>query len=220
MGLDDFMDLDTESESSGSSSSSTKQNPSEVSGDLSNSDKWVKEEDGTLKSKGPYGYSDREEYEDTIEGKLELHGDLFKYHLPIFPHIEYNQEYTRGQRYNRADSYSTVTCVAHHQIELRKINREVIMLDAGHSEKEECLDILKNRFDEGVGPDTEVHLYFFAMVRHIVKMGISDEFVADWGLESQDRVIKAVYGEAFTQRFRENDTGHTDLKHIDHMKEW
>lgn len=60
----------------------------------------------------------------------------------------------------------------------------------------------------------------FAKMRHVVKMAMGGEFVDNWKLEDKDRVLKAVYGESWTQRFREKDTGERDLKHLDEIKEW
>lgn len=215
MGLDDFMDLDVDEKDTSESENTATSEP-----ELLKYDSWTKDADGDLEKRGLYGYESREEYKDTIVGELETHGDLFKYHLPIFPHIEPSKEYERGNRYNRETDRTTVTCVSHNMTELHRVNREVIMLDTGHTEKENCLETLSNRFGFEVEPTTEVHMYFFACMRHIVKMAMGDEFVDSWNLDNKDRVLKAVYGETWTQKFREKNTGERDLKHTDHIKEW
>jgi hypothetical protein len=215
MGLDNFMDIDVDEDDT----SESIDEPEDES-PLDKHDNWTRDEQGNLKRRGPYGYSDREEYEDTIKGELNTHGDQFKYHLPIFPQIEIEERYNRGDRYKHDNSFKPVSCIAYHTLPLYKVNREVIMLDTGHTEKEECLRILSERFGREVTPKTEVHLYIFAYMRHIVKMGMAGEFTDGFGLEEKDRVLKAVYDEAYTQRFREKDTGESDLRHGDEIKEW
>jgi len=216
------MDIGDDNESS-SSPNTTDSNNSSTSGSeskLLRHDNWVKGEDGKPQRRGPYGYGDREELEDTIEGDMEEHGDMFKYYLPIFPHITQSPEYERGKRYNMSESFKTVTCVSVTRTELRAVNREMVMLDCGSTEKKQCMETLSDRFGEDVEPTTEVSLHIFAKMRHVVKMAMSGEFVDDWNLTCKDRVMKAVYGESWTQRFREKDTGEKDLKHIDEIEEW
>jgi len=181
--------------------------------------------DDEISVEGPDGdtrtvESDREELEDTIEGNMEEHGKMFKYYLPIFPHITQSPEYDRGKRYDMSESFKTVTCVSVTRTELRAVNREMVMLDCGTTEKEECMETLSDRFGEDVEPTTEVSLHIFAKMRHVVKMAMGGEFVDDWSLSDKDRVFKAIYGESYTQRFREKDTGEKDLKHIDEIEEW
>lgn len=216
------MDMGDDGESS-STSNTTSNSQSDESGSeskLLKYDNWVKGDDGKPERRGPYGYSDREELEDTIEGNMEEHGKMFKYYLPIFPHITQSPEYDRGKRYDMSESFKTVTCVSATRTELRAVNREMVMLDCGTTEKEECMETLSDRFGEDVEPTTEVSLHIFAKMRHVVKMAMGGEFVDDWSLSDKDRVFKAIYGESYTQRFREKDTGQKDLKHIDEIEEW
>lgn len=222
MGLEDFMDMGDDSESSSQSGSNSGSTNSSSGGEskLLKYDNWVKGDDGKPERRGPYGYSDRDELDSTIDGDMEEHGDMFKYNLPIFPHITLNPSYEQGMRYNMSESFKTVTCVSSVQTELRTVNREMIMLDCGTTEKDECISTLEERFGEDVEPTTEVCLYIFAKMRHVVKMAMGGEFVDDWSLEDKDRVLKAVYDESYTQRFREKNTGEHDLKHLDHIEEW
>lgn len=217
MGLDDFMDLDTSEEQEESASNSQdEQNHSQ----LLKFDNWVLDENGEPSSRGLFGYKDDNTYKETIVGELQRHGDLFKYNLPIFPHIELEDKYERGKRYRLENNKEVHSCISHIAVPLCKINREMVMLDTGELQKEKCVEVLSDRFSEDVGPSTEVHLYFFAMMRHVVKMAASDTFVDDWSLEDRDRVLKAVYREAYTQDFREKDTGERDLRHMDEIPEW
>lgn len=216
------MDMSDDSESSSKSTDNSNEQSSDSGGTskLLKYDNWVKGDDGKPQRRGPYGYESRDELEDTNVGELTGHEDLFKSNLPIFPHITTPPGYERGKRYDMSDMKTTVTCVSKTQAELRTINREIIMLDSGSTEKQDCMESLEQRFGTEVQPTTEVCLHMFAKMRHVVKMAMGGEFVDNWKLEDKDRVLKAVYGESWTQRFREKDTGERDLKHLDEIKEW
>lgn len=222
MGLDDFMDLgDEESQTSKSKSSRSTTSSSSSFDELTKYDNWVKEEDGEVHRRGPLGYASRDEYDDTFKGDVDPHGSLFKYFLPMFPHIEPERKYDVGSRYNISTlPPGTVTCICSRNQKLKKIPREMVMLDSGSTEKEDCIETLSERFGFEVDGETEVYMFMFCATRHIAKMAMADEFADNWDLDNRDRVLKAVYGESYTQRFREKDTGELDLKHLDHISEW
>lgn len=222
MALDDFMDgIETEETSTTSSSRSepsqqTKQDILELEG-------VTEYDDGDVGHRGPFGYQTHDEFEETIVGDLEPHGDLFKYYLPIFPHIEMKDKYQRGKRYECAADGITggpATCVSKQKVKLVKVNREVVMLDTGKTKREKCVEVLEERFDQELLTNSEVYLYFFAKIRHLVKIAIGDELTDSWSTYPKDALLKAVYGEEWTQRFRSTGSERYNTKHINHIEEW
>jgi len=220
MGLDEFIDVDGNSTDEDADSNTEATSTSSSANSLLQKDYWVRDDKGQLKQLGPYGYESYDDYEETIVGELETHGDMFKYYLPIFPHIEPNPAYERGKRYKSQHDQNIVACVVSQAIELRKINRELIILDTGRSDKPDCIEVLEQRFGSDVSPDDCVYLHFFCKTRHVSKMGLSDEYTEDLGVEEQDRILKAVHRESWTQMFREDDTSDEDLKGVQSIREW
>jgi len=213
MGLEEFMDIE-----SGDSESSESKDKSKHSTDITEKDGITQYEDGDVGPRGPYGYEKIDDYENTIVGEIDTHGSLFKYHMPIFPHIENEDKYNQGDRYGGISGHQGVSCVSKVKITLVKINREMIMLDTGQTSKENCLKVLEDRFDESVGPDHEVYLYIFAKTRNLVKMALGDEQTERIGAHGKDEILKAVYDETYTRQFRKKDSGETKLHH--HIEKW
>jgi hypothetical protein len=222
MGLEDFIDTDNTSSNNSESTERRTDTSQETQSKskLGGHDAWSKEGSGELTRKGPYGYPTWDEYYDTIDGKVEKREDLFKYKLPVFPRITKRQECSQNQRYELAPGNNIVTCVSATSSALQNLGREMIMLCCGSTEKDECIDVLESRFRCEVDLTTKVWLHMFSRVRHVTKMAMTDEFVDEWSLNDKDRALKAIYGESYTQQFREKDTGKTDLKHINDMDSW
>jgi hypothetical protein len=199
MGLEEFVDIET----------------SEPNDD-------AESEEETLKAvnSGPYGYPSFEEYEDTVTGHIEKHGDLFKYRLPIFPVIEHKEIYDTESRYTIGPEEAIVSCVSSNIRVLSNIPRDIIMLDTGEVEKQECMDVLSERFGTEVSPDMNVTLSMFSQVRQIVKMAIGDSMTDDWSLKQKDHVLKSIYDESYTQRFRNSSDIDEKLKKTDHIGNW
>lgn len=221
MGLDNLIDEKDEQDDKSDWGSLTGQK----TGDTSSTDKFSSPSI-TDDSTGLYGYQSSEEFNETVEGKLKPHGDLFKYHMPIFPHIENTQKYLFGSRYsisNEGDSIiigGKVSAIYMRKVTLSNIPRELIMLDTGETEKDKCYSVLKERFDEDVNDDSTVYLYMFIRTRHITKMAIADEQVDSWSTYPVDRLLKAVYNESYTQEYRETAGGPPELKHPDQIGIW
>jgi len=214
MGLDDFMNVDGASKSSSSSSTSSSESQ------LDELDNFSRDEDGNVSRNGPYGYSSYDEYEDTIKGDI-THGEgLFKFKLPIYPHIDLDLDVNAGSRYTRSIDQKTVICLSHEVKQIKSVPRELIMLDTGESEKQLCMDALSDRVGTDINPESELHMYMFAHTRHLVKMAVGDSIIDDWSLESKDHMLKAIYNESYTQKFRKSDSVNSDLKSIDHIDEW
>lgn len=213
MGLEEFMDIEPDDNESSESKDKSKD-----SNDITERDGITQYEDRDVGPRGPYGYEKIDDYENTIVGKIDTHGSLFKYHMPIFPHIENEDKYNRGDRYGGISGHQGVSCVSKVKTSLVKINREMIMLDTGQTSKENCLKVLEERFGESVGPDHEVYLYIFAKTRNLVKMALGDEQTETIGTHGKDKILKAVYDETYTRRFRKKDSGETKLHH--HIEKW
>jgi len=175
-------------------------------------------EDGDVGPRGPFGYEKMDDYQNTIVGNIDTHGGLFKYHMPIFPHIENEDKYNRGDRYGGISGHQGVSCVSKQETSLVKINREMIMIDTGQTSKDDCLSVLKERFGESVGPDYKVYLYIFAKTRNLVKMALGDELTDTIGAHGKDEILKGVYNETYTRQFRKKDNDETKLTH--HIEEW
>jgi len=215
MGLDDFMDID---------SGDTEDKQTETDDDNEESDllehENFRDDDGEIKKNGPLGYESFEKYEETIEEELAWKKDLYKYRLPIFPRIEMEEKYETGTRYRAFKGNETISCITKSRLRLANIAREIIMLDTGHVEKEDCINELESRFDTMVTPGTTVHLYFFNQTRNICKLAIADSMTDDWSLQNKDHVLKAMYDEAYTQEFRESEDIDDRLVHTDFIDPW
>lgn len=221
MGLEQFTSGSDDNNTSSSESTNDESRTSqETTSKPDFGDGWQKADDRSLERLGPYGYGSHEEFQETIEGEIELDSEKFRDHMPIFPVITQPPGYTRGRRYKHPDNKTTITCVSKTNSKLCLVNREMVMMDCGSTEKEDCIEELSQRFGESVGPETDVALHIFAKIRHVVKMAMSDEFVDQWSTENKERVFKAIYGESYTQHFRDKDTSGEDLKHINHISEW
>jgi len=212
MGLDEFMDIES------TSSDSTKENDNETS--ITDKDGITKYDDGDIGSRGPIGYQDFDEYRSTIDGEVEIHGSLFKYKMPIFPHIENKEKYSQESRYKLKNEMQDVSCVSSGKTSLGNLSRELIMLDTGETDKQMCLDVLEKRFGNRPKPSTTVVVYFFSKVRHVAKMAIADEKTDNWTSPNKDEVIKAIYDETYTQRFSKTDGNDYEHKHWNHIEEW
>jgi hypothetical protein len=215
MGLENFMDIDsdkTESKSRTNKSSKSKDTPN-----LEDKDGFTVTEDGDVTPKGPHGYETYADFEDTVSGEFDRLDDRFKFNSPIYPQILLTEEYTVGKRYTDNGEFHVVSCVSREKTKLKKINRELIMLDTGETSKEACMKALSDRFSQEVTGETEVYLYIFANTRHIVKLAMADALTDDIGVSDKDKLLKAVYGESWTQQFR--DMG-GEVKGINEIEIW
>lgn len=222
MGLDDFMEMGTEPEEEETTSSSD-----DDESPLEEYNNWEKDNSGNWTRYGPFGYESTEEYEDTVAGTLEQHGDLFKYNLPIFPHIEPRESdivnapfHEEGKRYSIKGVAHTVSCFSSGVVPLGTIPREIIMLDTGKVEKDKCMGVLKERLDTDPLPSLEVKLLYFAKTRQLVKMAIGDSMVNDWSIFMKRELEDAVFDEQATVPFREKDSGGHDVKGVTQIEPW
>jgi len=213
MGLDDFMDIEADS-----TDNTSNQNTEDTSDKSELADKENFRDDGT--QYGPLGYESVDEYRATIAGQINWEGKLYKYQLPIFPQIELEDKYSESARYEAFKRKQIITCATKQRMRLCDIPRDVIMLDTGEVEKDECISALEDRFDQNITPGSTVFLYFFTQTRHIAKMAIGDSLTDDWSLKNKDKVLKAIYDESYTQEFRKRDDVEDELKHIDYISPW
>ena len=205
MGLDDFMDVE----------------PSSTDNTTEDVEKSNNQEESIVDNNyGPIGYESLEEYEDTVDKSIKLEGGLFKYNLPIFPVIENTDTYSTSTRYREENMKRNLSCINVDKHILSDVPRELIMLDTGETDKNKCLEVLTERFGEEAKPDTEVYVYFFAKIREIAKFAIGDSLTDSWSLKDKDHILKAIYDESYTQRFRKSDEVDSKYKHIDHIEPW
>jgi len=205
MGLDDFMDVE----------------PSSTDNTTEDVEKSNNQEESIVDNNyGPIGYESLEEYEDTVDKSIKLEGGLFKYNLPIFPVIENTDTYSTSARYREENMKRNLSCINVDKHILSDVPRELIMLDTGETDKNKCLETLSERFNQEAKPDTEVYVYFFGKIREIAKFAIGDSLTDSWSLKDKDHILKAIYDESYTQRFRKSDEVDSKYKHIDHIEPW
>lgn len=210
MGLDDFMDIEADS------TEETNEEDTETTSELANKENF--DEDGNRY--GPLGYESLDDYQETVVGEINWKGELYKYRLPIFPQIEIEDKYSESARYRAFKRKQIVTCATKQRMRLCDIPRDVIMLDTGEVDKDMCISVLEDRFNRDITPGSTVFLYFFTQTRHIAKMAIGDSLTDDWSLKNQDKVLKAIYDESYTQQFRKQDDVEDELKNIDYIDPW
>lgn len=205
MGLDDFTD---------SSNSSAKTSSKEQK---SNS----KETIGTREHKqyGPYGYQTFKSYEDKVEQlDFKVNEGLIKFRMPIFPMITLDNVMQTNGNYQIKPMMKKYSCISSEKVNLHQIQRDIVMVDTGKTELEDCLNTLSERFGIEVTPKTEVWLNMLSHTRSVVKLALGNEATGDVSSHKTDEILKAVYGEAYTRRFRSNYV--TDMKKHTEIKPW
>lgn len=191
MGLEDFTDT---------SSTTTDTNDEDKSNNNS-----ATVDTGEYKQYGPFGYETFEEYEETVEElDFEVNEGLMKFRMPIFPMITTDNCMSVKTRYIIKPMMKKFSCISSQQLKLYKIPREMVMLDTGQSEIDNCLEILSERFDEEVTPETEVWFNILTHTRSCVKLAIGNEVAGDISTYKRDEILKSVYNEAYTRQFRSN----------------
>lgn len=234
MGLDDFMSGDSGRDSSTKSSKSSSSSKSKTSSNNKSKDSgnpyskllergnFYQDEEGNVKQKGPVGYESWDKYNETIYGHIEIGQHTFKNYMPIIPHIDKPDKYKRSRRYySDTDAPGTsgvYSCVSDLQTELRKIPRELVMLDTGEVEKNKCMNVISERLDIDVKPDTEVSLYMFARVKHVAGLALADAYGDDTNYENLELAKDAIYNIAGANKARDGSTDR-DVK-MDHIDMW
>lgn len=197
MGLEDF----TDSSSSSTNTSTEKQkSKSKTTVDT-----------GEHKQYGPFGYETFEDYEETIEElDFEVDEGLMKFRMPIFPMITTEDCMSVKTRYKIKPMMKKFSCISSQKLKLYQIPREMVMLDAGQTEIDNCLEALSERFNQDVTPETEVWFNILTHTRSCVKLALGNETAGDVSTYKRDEILKAVYNEAYTRQFRSN--------YLDNMK--
>lgn len=222
MGLDEYMDMSTDNDSSSSkeTESKVKEKFSDSASKLLKYESYYETDEGKIKKKGPFGYESMDEYEESIDGEFENDDSLIKYHLPFVPLIEVENKFTVGKRYRNSFTSTTHACITHDERSLGKVNRELVMLACGSSEKEECIEYLEEKHGQEFGPDTTIHLYIMVNTRVITSFSIADEMTSEWHTGSMEEIAEAAFFPDRLMNYREKDGGEHDLKHINHMDTW
>ena len=102
------------------------------------------------------------------------------------------------------------SCISSQKLKLYQIPREMVMLDTGQTEIDNCLEALSERFNQEVTPETEVWFNTLTHTRSCVKLALGNETAGDVSTYKRDEILKAVYNEAYTRQFRSN--------YLDNMK--
>jgi hypothetical protein len=229
MGLEDFMDMsggsdnDGEDEQSGTSSQRSTTSGAETTSreeKLLKRDNWIRDEDGKVRPRGPYGYSTRDEYNKTVKGEVVGEDVQFKHKAPIMTRIDDREPLEEGARYKHRKAHAHCNCIMSERRELQEIPRECVMLDTGEPEKSDALDVLEDRMGFRPEDGDEVTLTVFINTRHAVKIALGEGEIDQFGAYSKDNILKAVHGEAYTQRFREKDGELRDVRHTDEIQMW
>jgi len=188
MALDDFMDIDSESNNTESTQDNSKEELP-ISDNIEDYDNFYLE-DGKLIRRGLLGFNTMESFDDTKKEQLEFNELLVKFWYPVFPHTAGNKLTEVGNRHqmlvvtgddrtcHRANG---ITCFDITETELRKIPREVIMLDTGEYEKEEVLATLSERYGYDVTPTSTVFLHHFGSYRAMAQSAIVNTEIDRFG---------------------------------------
>lgn len=209
MALDDFMDFDND-DTDTSSESETSSNETD-------------EQTTQLAPKGPHGYETYEDYKDTIDGEIPTDYDLIKYSMPIFPEITRNVEYECGTRYRDSEKKTPIACVLSQQTTVENIPRELLMIDTGETEKQECMNTLSDRFDLDVDASTEVILNIFLKTRHVVKLAMSSSINKSVSTQNRSLIAKAIYNESYSDHLQSqlnDEMSSEQQKAINDIQEW
>lgn len=211
MALDDF--FDTEDGSSGNSSNNTntankKKSSNKTENKLEQSPRYYRDSNGKLKQKGPIGFGSHEDYEETVLGELNTEEVNTKFWYQMFTHILGEESYEVGGRYklkvyksperNKIHTYATITCFAVTETQLKRIPREVVMMDTGRFEKQDALELLSERLGYDVSPTDTVFMHHFCKWQGVAKGSMISENLESVNLKDITRLTKAfMYGDQY-----------------------
>lgn len=205
MGLEDF----TDSSSSSTNTSTEKEKDSSK----------ATVDTGEPKQYGPFGYETFEDYEETVEElDFEVDEGLMKFRMPIFPMITTEDYMSVKTRYIIKPMMKKFSCISSQNLKLYQIPREMVMLDTGQTEIDSCLKVLSERFDKDVTPETEVWFNILTHTRSCVKLALGNETAGDISAFRKDEILKAVYNEAYTRRFRSDYIN--NMKSVTDIEPW
>jgi hypothetical protein len=223
MGLDDFMDLDVDEDESSqtTSSSDDDENPLEAH------DNWRKDDSSEWERYGHNSFEYTQEYEDTIAGQVDITKGLLKYRLPVFPHIQPVPDSQKGERkfehlsrYRQEGNIKKFVCFSHGTVALGNIPREIIMLDTGHAEKEDCMKAIEKKIDVKPTPSTEVELVMVANSTHLIKLAIADSLVDSWKAMADVETAKAILMEDNANTVVGDKTDEEHVGNEYHIEPW
>ena len=225
MGLDDFMDI--ESDSSDSTSSKTKSTSSSNTGDvdLSSYDSFHLV-NGKLARRGLVGYQTQEQFDDTVVERIEIDELLAKFWYPIFPHTELRDMVDVGERLNisvidpsedsKCHNVVGVTCLSVDERPLYTIPRELVMLDTGEYKKDKAMSVLSERFGTDASHDTTVKLHMFGNYMALAQTAVVNTNINDWTNKEYATLTESALRPGKLQELRRK----WDDKHISELPEW
>lgn len=107
--------------------------------------------------------------EQTKTGNINIERDTIKYHLPMFALVTHEPEFKQGNRYQlkhdkdapRASWHNkVVSCTGCHATSLGKLNKEMVMLVSGTTDKQKALEYIDSKFSEDVSGETSVYVSY------------------------------------------------------------
>ena len=222
MALDDFMDIDSDSKES----KPTQDNSTEklaISDNIEDYDNFYLN-NGKLIRRGLLGYDTMGSFEDTQKDNLVFNELLVKFWYPVFPHTAGSKLTEVGNRHSmrivtedgKCHRVTGVTCFDISEIQLKKIPREVIMLDTGEYEKQEALATLSDRYGYEVSPTDTVHLHHFGSYKALAQSAIVNTQINRFGNKEYAMLTESAMREGKLRELRQR----FDEKHITDIKEW
>lgn len=220
MGLDDFMDLDENSESN-----NRKQTNNNTELELNS---YKKSTDNKIQPKGPIGFTSIEDYEDTINGSIEIPDNLIKSEMPIFPHIVHEDDISEldmnGQAYTNRfiiNNEAETACVISYTISpLDSVPRELLMIDTGKVVQSECLNVLSERTGRELSWEDTVYVLILGKTVNLAKLAIANSETDNLNTHTRKKILKAVYGSSYAHALIDDTEPDVSSLDITSISEW
>jgi len=154
-----------------------------------------------MERKGAMSNHTTAELVDQTSGTITCEEDHVKFHAPMFPIVTANPQYEQGNMYqlkhetdNVPGSWDgrVVTCVGTISTQLSKINKEVIMFDAGSPSKKHVMEKLEDRFGQDIDGEMAVWISFFGDAMFMRDMAQANEEYKEGDKLSIDKIGKRV----------------------------
>ena len=233
MGLEDFMDIDSDSSTDSENKSSSSDDSSETSQDdgfdFSHRPEYCMGDDGEWQHKGRVGHESQSSFCDTVDYDQDI--DLrptLKQLSPIFTHLSTEKQADIGVRYREVPKMTStshavekdITCIGAEKIKVEDMPREIMMLEVGETNEDKCIDALEEELDIEIDKDTELWLHTFAKVTQIARVAIADEETEGEHVNDKVHTAKDLIGHRVTMDRAYSDEYPNDLKRSYEIDLW
>lgn len=238
MGLDDFMNIDSDSSTDSENNSSSSDDSSETDGDyefdFSHRPEYCMGDDGTWQHKGRVGYKSQSSFADTVDHDQDI--DIrpsMKHLMPIFTHLSTEKQADVGVRYRTTprvigsdEDYphhpveKDITCIGAEKVKVEDMPREIMMLEVGETNQDECIGALEEELDIEIDKDTELWLHTFAKITEIARVAIADEETEGEHVNDKVHTVKDLIGHRVTMDRAYSDKYPNDLKRSYEIDLW